>query len=60
MKNGTSQAVLVRDLLTSDGPHESIADDFIAGRCTLCERPVEHERPFTFFGHLCEGCVARG
>lgn len=57
MKNGTSQAVLVRDLLSGDGPYAPIADDFLSGMCTLCSQPVEHEYPFIAGGYVCEPCA---
>lgn len=58
MKNGTSQAVLVRDLLSGDGPFAPIADDFLSGMCTLCSQPVDHDYPFVADGHMCEACAA--
>lgn len=36
MKNGTSTAILVTELLTAEGPYTRAADDFIDASCTRC------------------------
>ena len=56
MKNGTSAAILVTDLLTADGPAAAIADDFIAWRCSSCTRRGDDDMRFGVMGYLCTRC----
>ncbi|MEN8234845.1 MAG: hypothetical protein ABFR89_07975 [Actinomycetota bacterium] len=57
MKQGTGRTVLVADLLTSDGPHDDAARDFVAGRCSICRSDVtEQEARFHSVGYLCPAC----
>ncbi|NND02914.1 MAG: hypothetical protein HKN91_09005 [Acidimicrobiia bacterium] len=58
MKNGTNAAVLVTDLLAGDGPSEQVAEDFIATRCTMCERSDLDDMRFHSAGYLCNRCSA--
>jgi hypothetical protein len=57
MKNGTSRAVLVRELLRGDGPFLTIADDFVAHRCGFCSQPVGEDPRFTADGYWCAACA---
>ncbi|MDJ0925068.1 MAG: hypothetical protein QNJ77_10945 [Acidimicrobiia bacterium] len=57
MKNGTSRAVLVGDLIRSDGPFSVIADDFVAQRCGFCSHPVDEDARFTLDGYWCSACA---
>ena len=58
MKNGTNAAVLVTDLLAGDGPAAEVAEDFIATRCTLCDRSDLDDMRFHAVGYLCNPCSA--
>ena len=58
MKNGTSRAVLVRDLFRSDGPFLTIADDFLAQRCGFCGHAVDDDARFTVDGYWCSACAS--
>ena len=55
MKSGTNHAVLVRDLFSGSGPHEELADDFVARRCSGCRGSVDETR-FYQDHYLCEQC----
>jgi hypothetical protein len=58
MRNGTSQAVLVGDLFSGEGPHLHVADDFVRQRCTSCSRDVSaDDAQLTEHGYLCAGCA---
>ena len=58
MKNGTSRAVLVRDLFRGDGPFRDIAEDFVAMECGLCRGSVDPDARFTVDGFLCSACAS--
>ena len=58
MKNGTSKAVLVTDLFRSDGPFQTIAEDFLTQRCSFCGHAVDNEARFTTDGYRCSFCAA--
>lgn len=58
MKNGTSRAVLVRDLFRSDGPYSTIAEDFLAQRCGFCGHAVDDDARFTGDGYWCSSCAS--
>ena len=57
MKNGTSQAVLVGELISGDGPHLPLADDFIAQRCSNCAVPGGDDLQFVQLAYLCADCA---
>lgn len=57
MKNGTSRAVLVRDLFHGEGPFTKIADDFLSYRCSVCRLPVDGDARFLRAGYLCPTCA---
>lgn len=57
MKNGASQAVLVRDLLSSEGPFAAIADDFVDDRCSVCAGPAGDDVRFLDAGFVCGECA---
>ncbi|MBT8213526.1 MAG: hypothetical protein KJN71_10315 [Acidimicrobiia bacterium] len=56
MKNGASNAVLVRDLFKGDGPYLDLAEDFVAQSCTLCGLTVDDDAQFGSTGLLCAPC----
>jgi len=58
MKNGTSRAVLVRDLFRGDGPFVAIAEDFLTSRCGFCGHPVDNDARFTVDGYWCSECAS--
>jgi hypothetical protein len=58
MKNGTSRAVLVRDLFRSDGPYLTIAEDFLAQRCGFCGHTVDDDARFAGDGYWCSACAS--
>jgi hypothetical protein len=56
MKNGTSQAILVTDLFSGDGPHDFVAEAFLTQTCSRCAAPASEETQFAFDGFLCASC----
>ncbi len=59
MSNGTRPGVLIRDLLSGDGPYARVAEDFLTGTCSGCGRPVERDAIHHDSGYLCAPCWAR-
>ena len=57
MKNGTSRAILVRDLFRGDGPFLAIAEDFVEQVCGFCHSPVGDDARFTGDGFWCSACA---
>lgn len=57
MKNGTSRAVLVMDLIRGDGPFLAFAEDFVAQLCGFCRHPVDDDAVFTQDGYWCSACA---
>ena len=57
MKNGTSAAILVADLLTGEGPFNRVADDFIDASCSGCGRLDQADLRFGDDGFFCEACA---
>jgi hypothetical protein len=57
MKNGTSQAVLVTDLLRLEGPFIAVADDFVLDRCSACRGPAGDDVQFLLAGFVCHECA---
>ena len=43
MPTGISNTVLVRDLLSHDGPFVHVADTFVAATCAGCGAALSHE-----------------
>lgn len=58
MKNGTSSAILVRELFTGDGPHVLVAEDFVADRCTFCGQSAADGARFSEAGFVCDLCAS--
>lgn len=56
MNNGTSQAVLVHELFVGDGPHQAIADAFVAHVCMACFVTVQEAPQFGDTGFYCGPC----
>ncbi|MDJ0790459.1 MAG: hypothetical protein QNJ71_01040 [Acidimicrobiia bacterium] len=56
MVNGRSNAILVSELLSSDGPHVRVADDFVRSRCTSCGEALTHDPRYGEWGAYCTGC----
>jgi hypothetical protein len=59
MKNGTSQAILVTDLVSGEGPYDFVAEAFLTQTCSRCLAPVTEETQFTIDGFLCVPCGDR-
>ncbi len=59
MKSGSNRAVLVSELIMQDGPFESIADDFVVGRCSVCAADVGDDAFFIEAGFVCGDCARR-
>jgi hypothetical protein len=59
MKNGTSQAILVTDLFSGDGPYDFVAEAFLSQTCSRCLAPVTEESQFTVDGFFCVRCSDR-
>lgn len=57
MRNGTSVAVLVTDLLATEGPHRRVADDFIDATCTGCGAIDQSDLRFRAGGLFCDRCA---
>lgn len=36
MKNGTQPGILISDLMSGDGPHLAMAENFVLRRCEVC------------------------
>lgn len=58
MPTGHSNTVLVADLLTKDGPHARVADDFLSSRCTGCGIELAHDPRYGEWGAYCPSCWA--
>ncbi len=56
MKTGTSQAILTTELFAGDGPYRSVADDFVAQRCSVCGGVADDEVRFFRDGYYCSSC----
>ena len=56
MKSGTNRAVLVRDLFSGDGPFSSLAEDYVAQRCSHCGVPTDEDVRFHDRGLFCPPC----
>jgi hypothetical protein len=59
MSNAARPGILVHELFSGDGPHTSLADDFLTNRCTSCSRVVGRDGIYHDIGHLCTPCWAR-
>ncbi len=56
MPTGRSNAILVSELLSSDGPHERVADDFVRARCAGCGDALSHDPRHGEWGSYCTTC----
>jgi hypothetical protein len=56
VKNGTSTAVLVDDLLARDGPFDRVAEDFRERRCSTCGAVDIDDMRFRADAYLCPAC----
>ncbi len=56
MSTGYSNAVLVADLLSMDGPFGRVADDFVAARCARCSTELAHDPRYGEWGAYCSNC----
>jgi hypothetical protein len=59
MSNAARPGILVRELLSGDGPHVGVAEDFVTNTCTGCGRPVPRDGVHHEAGYLCTHCWAR-
>ncbi|MCB1247127.1 MAG: hypothetical protein KDB69_07675 [Acidimicrobiia bacterium] len=57
MSRGHSNAVLVMDLLHTDGPFTHIADTFVAARCAGCGGELAHDPRHGEWGSYCAACL---
>lgn len=58
MPPGHSNAILLSDLLSQDGPHQRAADDFVRAQCTVCGQPLAHDPRYGEWGAYCSSCWA--
>ena len=59
MRNGMGQAVLVSELLRTDGPYGTVADDFLSDRCSRCREWELEDMRFSVSGaFLCPRCLS--
>lgn len=56
MSSGRSNAILVSQLLSQDGPHGRVADDFVKARCAECGSPLQHDPRHGEWGTFCSAC----
>lgn len=56
MHTGRSNAILLADLLSQDGPHIRIADDFVRAVCAHCGQPLTDDPRFGEWGAYCAAC----
>lgn len=59
MSGSTRPAVLLRDLLSGDGPHHALADRFVEGRCVACGSAIPREGREGDERWYCHTCWAR-
>jgi hypothetical protein len=57
MPTGRSNAILVSDLLSQDGPHGRVADDFVSARCASCGGQLTHDPRYGEWGAYCSTCI---
>ena len=60
MKNGTSVAILVTDLLTEEGPYPRVADAYIDSACSRCGAFDQSDLRFRQGALLCDPCAGAG
>jgi len=58
MPTGHSNAVLVSDLLTRDGPFTRVADDFLSACCAVCGTQLGRDPRYGEWGAYCPTCWA--
>jgi hypothetical protein len=58
MPTGHSNTILVSDLLSKDGPHARVAEDFLVARCTGCGTQLAHDPRYGEWGAYCSNCWA--
>lgn len=56
VQTGRSNAVLITDLLSQDGPHARVADDFVRAACAQCGQPLNHDPRYGEWGAYCARC----
>ena len=59
MPTGRSNTILITDLLSQDGPHTRVADDFVRAQCAHCGQPLDHEPRYGEWGAYCTGCFTQ-
>jgi hypothetical protein len=59
MSNGTRPGVLMTDLLSGDGPHSRVADQFLVSTCRECRGPVDPRGTATDDGAYYSLCYSR-
>lgn len=58
MPTGRSNTILIADLLSHDGPHLRVADDFVRAQCTQCGEALAHDPRYDEWGAYCTDCWA--
>ncbi len=56
MSTGRSNAVLVSQLLSHDGPYGRVADDFVRSVCAGCGAELAHDPRYGEWGAFCAQC----
>ena len=56
MSTGRSNTVLVSQILSQDGPHTRVADDFVRAQCAGCGSPLAHDPRYGEWGAYCTTC----
>ena len=54
----SSPGILISELMSGDGPHASIADDFLHRTCTRCGQPVDGDFILLNGAYHCRDCMS--
>lgn len=57
MRVGRSNTVLITDLLSKDGPHTRVADEFLRATCSRCGQPLTLDPRYDEWGPYCTECT---
>jgi hypothetical protein len=56
MRASRSNTILVSDLLSHDGPHQHVADNFVRSVCSGCGTTLTHDPRYGEWGAFCTQC----
>jgi hypothetical protein len=56
MSTGRSNTILVSELLSQDGPHGRVADNFVRSVCSGCGAQLTHDPRYGEWGAFCTRC----